>query len=534
MMNKESSLSRRNFLTAAALGSAGLIAGGMLAGCTNAASQTAAATEETFDEEFDVVVVGSGIAGLSAAITVAQEGKGATCLLAEKGATASGCSPVCSGDSIYDTNLQYLKDMAMTPLGTSIPDDVLEAFYEGIKENRDWTIALGATEDQLVSRNPGEGTAEYREFESNMYCGFWFNSKNEPPFNHFQNFLEHVRQEQFSDAIDFRTKSPLEDLIQDPGTKRIIGAVIDGKRIKANKGVIMCLGGYEKNAEMLESYNGVGTAISFCLDGNTGDGHKICSKIGADFWHMHNCAGFWLAPRNLDNTNFSNGALKSHEFKKFGITVGTNGRRFYMDWDGHKSIDTVNDEWSEGELALHVGSRHGVMQFGGEWNHLPMPSKAWFIFDQAAYEAGAFDFETAGTQDPVADGWLLKADTIEELAAAIESPVDQLVKTVSTWNAFCEDGEDLAFFRPSDTLSPIATPPFYAQLCAPAMLNTDGGPKRSAKGEVIDIDGNPIPGLYSAGEFGSVWGHLYQGCGNVAEAMAFGRISARNCMQSEG
>ena len=82
-------------------------------------------------------------------------------------------------------------------------------------------------------------------------------------------------------------------------------------------------------------------------------------------------------------------------------------------------------------------------------------------------------------------------------------PTDQLVRTVDTWNGYCNGGEDLAFFRPGDTLTPIRTAPFYAQLCAPAMLNTDGGPVRNAEGAVVDVDGNPIPGLYSAGEFGS-------------------------------
>lgn len=62
----------------------------------------------------------------------------------------------------------------------------------------------------------------------------------------------------------------------------------------------------------------------------------------------------------------------------------------------------------------------------------------------------------------------------------------------------------------------------------PARLNTDGGPRRNAKGQILDPNGNAIPGLYAAGEFGSVWGYLYQGNGNVGEALAFGRISARN------
>ena len=127
--------------------------------------------------------------------------------------------------------------------------------------------------------------------------------------------MNHVYKEQYADAIDFRTNTPAEELIsRNQETGRVVGAVIDGRRIGATKGVIMCTGGYEHNPEMLESYNGVGTAISFAGDGNTGDGHKMCQKIGAEFWHMHNCAGFWLAPRNLDNTAFSNGALKTQNF----------------------------------------------------------------------------------------------------------------------------------------------------------------------------------------------------------------------------
>ena len=76
----------------------------------------------------------------------------------------------------------------------------------------------------------------------------------------------------------------------------------------------------------------------------------------------------------------------------------------------------------------------------------------------------------------------------------------------------------------------MATPPFYAQLCCPSFLNTDGGPVRSAQGEILDPDGKPIPGLYSAGEFGSVWSGVYQGGGNIAECLIFGRISARSAI----
>ena len=67
----------------------------------------------------------------------------------------------------------------------------------------------------------------------------------------------------------------------------------------------------------------------------------------------------------------------------------------------------------------------------------------------------------------------------------------------------------------------------------PQMLNTDGGPVRNAKAEVIDLEGNPIPHLYSAGEFGSVWSGHYQGAGNLGECLAFGRIAAASALANE-
>lgn len=545
--NKDTQLSRRNFVQMLGIGVAGTVAAGALAGCggtpktAGSTGKSGAGNDGNYDEEYDVVVVGAGIAGLSAAITVAREGNGASCLLIEKGAVASGCSPVCAGDFLgrdeeNEYPVQYLKDMARTSIGQSIPDDVLEAFAEGINENLQWVLDLGATMDMLDSKRgvyEDRSKSEYREFESWASAEYSFDDNAQPPYNHIYNFLEHVRSTDYADAIDMKTNCPMEDLIQD-SDGRIVGVVADGKRYKANKGVILCCGGYEHNPEFLEGFCGVGNAISFAMDGNTGDGHKIAARYGADFWHMHNAAGFWMAGRNLDNTDFSNGALTSHNYKKYGITVAKNGRRFYMDWDGHKSLDLADDALTDGmteeeKLALHVGSRHGVMQFGGEWCHLPMPSIGWFIFDNDNL-ANAIDYDTIGTQDPVGDGWLYRADTLEELAEKCDVPADELTATVAQWNEFCDNGRDLAFYRPSDTLTPIRTAPFYAQRCNPAMLNTDGGPKRNAKGQILDCDGNPIEGLYSAGEFGSVWGYLYQGNGNVGEAMAFGRISARNAL----
>ena len=76
-------------------------------------------------------------------------------------------------------------------------------------------------------------------------------------------------------------------------------------------------------------------------------------------------------------------------------------------------------------------------------------------------------------------------------------------------------------------LEPIAKGPFYSLELSPSMLNTQGGPRRNGRGQVLRPDGTPLRRLYSAGELGSIYSYLYQGTGNIGECLAFGRISGR-------
>ena len=93
----------------------------------------------------------------------------------------------------------------------------------------------------------------------------------------------------------------------------------------------MCTGGFESDPDMLRDYTGV-KGYPYAGKANTGDGHRICMKAGADFWHMHGGAQYWLSLRNIENTRFVS-TLYSFTVKQHGITVGVNGRRFYQDFD---------------------------------------------------------------------------------------------------------------------------------------------------------------------------------------------------------
>jgi succinate dehydrogenase/fumarate reductase flavoprotein subunit len=127
----------------------------------------------------------------------------------------------------------------------------------------------------------------------------------------------------------------------------------------------------------------------------------------------------------------------------------------------------------------------------------------------------------------LAKGWIKTAASLASLAEQVGLHPGTLEATVKRWNHDCETKQDPQFGRVL-MLAPIATPPFYAVELSPSMLNTQGGPRRNEKAQIVRPDGTPIPRLYSAGELGSIYGYLYQGTGNIGECLAFGRVSGRN------
>jgi len=125
-------------------------------------------------------------------------------------------------------------------------------------------------------------------------------------------------------------------------------------------------------------------------------------------------------------------------------------------------------------------------------------------------------------------GILKRADTLAGLAIQLRIDAQQFEKSIARWNALCDSGRDLDFERPAGSLTPIKTPPFYGAPVRPTLSNTQGGPVHDAEQRIIDVYGKPIPRLYSAGELGSSFGHLYLSGGNIAECIVTGRIAGRN------
>ena len=323
-------VSRKQFVQAA-LGTAGVASLATMAKAGRADEAASAVSEVVYDEEFDVVVVGAGLAGAAAALTVASEGEGVSCLLIEKGSVPGGNSPMCDNSALYTDNADamynYLKDLS----GDFPPsDEMIRAYADGFAENLDWLRSFGVTDDLMSAPFLEPSLVEYQEFGSDEGCVAnvrLLNPENTDDNKYMHPFLLQQAQDH---GVEYRLEAAAEHLIQDPVTGAITGVVVNGSNIKANRGVVMACGGFENSPEMLECFVQSGGATPAAARLNTGDGIKMAIEVGADLWHMSGWAGQWLAPVALDESMFLliGVDVARQQIKRYGITVANNGRRF--------------------------------------------------------------------------------------------------------------------------------------------------------------------------------------------------------------
>jgi len=169
---------------------------------------------------------------------------------------------------------------------------------------------------------------------------------------------------------------------------------------------------------------------------------------------------------------------------------------------------------------------------------------SYAIFDEAARRAGPIgptknEWTWANVREgliwsndnceEIAKGWIIKGETIEDLASKLNMSSDVLNVTLKGWNDSCSAGNDLMFGRDPATMEPIMGPPYYAFPLLPRVVNTLGGPRKNVKSQVVRPDGTVINRLYAAGELSSVFGFLYQGGSNLGiDCLVIGKISGLN------
>lgn len=527
-------ISRKSFVK----GALGLGLTGVLAGCASSASSTAASASSTaapaekkeltfadtvrWDAQYDVVVMGMGAAGMVAAKTAADNG--AKVVIVEKceEGKAGGNTKVCGQLFAYANGDKDAAKSYYTALagGRDIEPEIIDAISEGVAnmadilagefgfnkdEYMDWTgVNVGGT-------NMGAMSPEYPEMPGHEKMALWTTHAGASDGYLYQGLKQNVTDR--VDAIDVWYSSPAKSLIQDPVTKTVVGVTVerDGKEmnIRALNGVCICTGGFECNKEMVQHYLNV---INYAPRGgqfNTGDGIKMAQAVGADLWHMDCYEGlFGLGsvtypveegiPCDMIATLAQNAVNTGA-----AILVGTDGDRF------------VN----ESETV-----RHGHLYENGIWENPTFPEKVWYIID----ETQKGEIEAAGAMPEEQLAKLTAYDSIGALAEGIGVDKDRLTKTIKNYNSFANNGEDYKCGREAQYMRAFDGKKYYAMYMVSGLLNTQGGPKRSANAEVLDTQGNPIPHLYSAGECGGITVCMYQGGTNIAECITFGRIAGKN------
>jgi 3-oxosteroid 1-dehydrogenase len=314
-------------------------------------------------------------------------------------------------------------------------------------------------------------------------------------------------------------------------------AVRDGQRIvyHARRAVILTCGGYEYNVRMRKAFlDGPGKAgwAFYGSPANTGDGIRMAMKAGAALCKIGSIAGRVITAVPELRHGLKIGMNTSAVGKPCEIVVDNHGRRYAAE----RRITKDPSRYIFYKEAL---------QFDTEtlnWPRVP----SWMIFDSTLMNGGAIVSASAaayngidwdkGNQNALKNGWILQGATLAELAAKIRAHPDNremmdaaaLEAQVATWNRYCTDGKDADFNAEPKTMGPVSNPPYFAVPLYPGGPNTKGGLRANPRREVLDWDDQPIPRLFTAGEISSVFQFVYQGGGNLAECIVFGRIAGVN------
>lgn len=478
--------------------------------------------QKNYAATYDVIVVGFGAAGATAARFAADNG--AKVLLIDKapkghegGNTRYAGQVVLTG---YDKEKmhQYFKAM-YGPI--QIDEDTLNTYIDGIcsipEYMQKYLEIEHPTSYNKVHRDPdwqafaNDLSPEYPEFDGSDTVDI--TSVHDGYFDaHLWKTVRH-QVEKRSDQIDVWLASPAKHLIQNPDNKVIEGVQIERNgqlvNVRARNGVVLTLGGFENNPQMIQNFIGVPKLKVMGTLYNTGDGIKMAQEVGAQFWHMTSFEGYgFSAGFTFENPTEARGKFILDAWPEL-----SNGSIFIAADDGSRYLK--EDEHG----------RHGHVYQHGEWLMPLINDHPYLIFDE--------DQRKKITQrdhlpyEPFFE-ITVQADTVKELANKINVKADILEQTILQFNHAADSGID-PLGRTVDSLQAFSSHgPYYATPLATAMLNTQGGAKRNARAEVLNAQGNPIPHLYSAGEFGGINANMYNGGGNLAECLIFGKIAGEN------
>lgn len=537
-MTKET-VSRRGFVTGlAALGMSAAAAG--LAGCsprssadssdTNLAS-TSGSLPEKWDMEADVVILGGGGAGISAACTAKEAG--ASVLVLEKANTIGGDTAL-SGQSmlgpwpeqqkaiagIDDTVEEYISDMknsykwgAFAEQGRDFPDEYpfTQLQSDLTPEMMDWTsnvIGVGWSPSGTADDPVTEGVLPQPTWDTK-------NARTWMAMNPENSIMTAFGAACDSMGVDIRLRTEADRLIVDENG-RVVGVYAydendDLLAVKAAKAVILATGSFTANRGMMERYLPITKGIqSGGCYGVTGDGIRMVRAIGGSISEMDLGCHWYPFEAGTNSGQFSTTLIlfggpegKVSGSQQPGVMLNYNGERYVSESNGYHLI---------GRATAQQPCQEG-----------------WYVFDSHP-----------GVPDMILhaityNNRVVQADTLDELCTIMRIPADTAKAQIAAYNDALAAGEDKDFGKLLEGCMPIDQGPFYALNIRPRPYATYGGVDTDLDAKVIDAKGNAIPGLYAAGivtgSYAAREGFYYNG--GLAQALVFGRLAGKNAAGEE-
>ncbi len=462
----------------------------------------------------DVIVLGYGGAGACTAI--AAKDKGAEVIILEK-APFGGGNTACSVGNM------------------KLPSNVEEAvaYYTA--------LSFDTVPDRKFIRTFAEAMVDLPERLRNLGIDLTRRDRNTPTFptlpgaqciDHWSAGLGVSLFKRLSENIDRQNipvlyETPAKKIIRDPETNRLRGVLAEqqGKALwlKARKGIVLATGGYENNFKMQGDYHFPGLKLyPFGTPYNTGDGIKMALEVGADQWHFTSTE--WLGPALKGPTENFGAAFAFRRSQGSFVFVNHHGKNF------------INE-------SLNFSHRKDPLPFSFfDHEEAEYPNSPFYcIFDESFRQGGPLyglknskvgyvswqnlDEWSQDNQVEIEKGWISKGESLKVLAKKLGIDSQGLQETIEQYNKDADSGKANGFGRLPQYMSPIVGPPFFGTELCLSIINTQGGPKHNCLSQALDMNGNPIPRLYTAGELGSFFGHLYQGGSNLPEALAFGLIA---------
>lgn len=520
----------------------------------------------SWDSEVDVVVLGSGGAGLTAALSAVAAG--ASVEVFEKAPTVGGTTAVSGGvvwipahnrspegELTQDDALRYLRAQSLGTMDDALVETFVRTgpamleFVEGHSGLR-FEIAAGFPDyrPELPGGQPTGGRSlSAGPFDLNQ-IGEWGGRITSFPADWSNVGIDaetrarlHVTIEEGSDlcvagtaliagllkglldaGVTPHIDSRAEELIAEGG--EIVGVRITeaGRSInvRARRGVVLGVGGFEWDPDLVQAFLRGPMHGAVSPPNNTGDGLRMAMAHGADLANMGEA---WWVPIVQIPGDTIDGKQRSRSVR----LERTRPRSIIVNQAGHRFVNEACDYNSM------AGAFHYLDPRGGYVN-----DRGWMVFDSVHLQRYGFLGVAPGEAVP---DWFCESADLSELGAKTGIDAEGLIRTIDEWNRHVAQGADPDFGRGSSaydgywgddsattaagkTLGPIDTAPYYAVPVCIGAMGTKGGPRTDRDGHVLHVNGEPIPGLFAAGNaMAGATGRAYGGAGGtIGPAMVFG------------